>query len=211
MLRSIPSRLILSFLLAAFALPLAVVAQSQDTESVADAARRAREQKKSLPKAAKVVTEDDIPARLPEPVAQPAAAQLDAAQPGTAQPAGATADKPGAPTAKDKDKKAKAAEDAELAALKEAVVKAQKETDISKRDLALDQDTYLSTPDFEHDTAGKAKLDELRQLFADKQQSLEQVKEKLAAFIADHPNTPASNSANNPDQPATPPDSAPQP
>jgi hypothetical protein len=60
MLRCIPMRLALLVLLAATLLPAAVFAQSQDTQSVAEAARRARAQKKNSEKPTKVITDDTL-------------------------------------------------------------------------------------------------------------------------------------------------------
>jgi hypothetical protein len=207
MLRSLSSRMVFGLLLATFALPLAAKAQAQEDQSVADAARRARELKKTTVKPLRVVTEDDLPSRPPDSGSQPAAAHPAAStQPAAGQPAGPAGAAPPAPV--NTDKKSKAAADAELAALKEAVEKAQKEADSLKRELALDQDTFFSNADSAHDSTGKAKLDELRQLLSDKQQDLSDLQAKLAALKpADSDTTPADNS-NNSDQPAAP---APQP
>jgi hypothetical protein len=198
MYRNLSSRLILSLLLAAFVLPLATLAQSQDDQSVAEAARRAKELKKAAAKPPKVVTEDDLPASSATASAQPAAATPADGQ----APASAT-DQPGAtPT---KSKKAKASEDAELAALKAAVEKAKKDADLSKRELALDQDTFYSNPDYAHDTDGKAKLDELLKEVADKKQIFDELKAKLAAILPPGSDTtPAAGPDTKPDSDATP-------
>jgi len=55
-----PLRLALPVALAATLLPSAAFAQSQDTQSVADAARRARAHKKNTEKPAKVITEGTL-------------------------------------------------------------------------------------------------------------------------------------------------------
>src|ERR1700675_794643 len=60
MLHGIPLRLALPVVLAAALLPAAAFAQSQDTQSVAEAARRARAQKKNTEKPAKVITDETL-------------------------------------------------------------------------------------------------------------------------------------------------------
>jgi hypothetical protein len=174
MLGTLSSRLVLTLLLPALALPFAARAQSQDsaTPSVADAARRSKEQKKNAAKPVKVVTEDDIPAR-------PADAAAAAPQQTTTE---AAAPAPNAPGQPEKDGPvAKAPDDADLAKLKSEVEQAQREYELSQRGLSLDQDAFLANPDYTHDKAGKAKLDAERQQVADKQQVLDQLKAQLAA------------------------------
>ncbi len=60
MVRRISMRLALPVLLAATLLPASGFAQSQDTQSVAEAARRARAQKKNSEKPTKVITDDTL-------------------------------------------------------------------------------------------------------------------------------------------------------
>jgi len=84
MSRCILLRLALPIALAATLLPAASFAQSQDSESVADAARRAREQKKTPAKPVKVLTDDDVKPATPASTDTPAA-------PGTSAPAASTA------------------------------------------------------------------------------------------------------------------------
>src|SRR5258708_12261684 len=60
MLHRIPFRLALPVVLAAALLPAAAFAQSQDTQSVAEAARRARAQKKNTEKPPKVITDETL-------------------------------------------------------------------------------------------------------------------------------------------------------
>jgi hypothetical protein len=54
--------------------------------------------------------------------------------------------------------------------------------DLAKRTLALDQDAYLSKPDYANDTAGKAKLDDEKQEISDKQQEVEKLKTRVSAL-----------------------------
>jgi hypothetical protein len=62
-----------------------------------------------------------------------------------------------------------------------------------KREQALQQDTYFSNPDYVHDTAGKAKLDSIKQQITGKQQELDRLKARLAE-LQPVPETPAATS-----------------
>jgi hypothetical protein len=186
MSRFISLRLAVSVVLASALLSPAAFAQSQD--SVAEAARRAREKKKTAAKPAKVVTDETLDVKKGD-VQSAAAEQLR--MPGTpetqAQPAPANAPSSAAPSEKKGAEDEKLAK--ELAALKEQIKQAQSDLDLAQRDQALQQDTYFSNPDYVHDTAGKAKLDALKQLITDKQQELDRLKARLAEL---QPVTPAA-------------------
>lgn len=166
--------LALPALIAFGVLPAATFAQSSDAQSIADAARRSREQKKNASKASKVVTEDDIAPKNSKPA--DLAARADAAAAPDTQPADAVAAPPVPEAA------AKSADDKELAELKAQLARAQKELDLDQRELALDQDTYLSNPGYQHDTAGKAKVDADKQHIGEKQQEVDRLKTRVAAL-----------------------------
>lgn len=175
MLRYVHLRLAVSVVLACTLLPAVAFAQSQDSQSVADAARRAREQKKAAQKPAKVITEDDVkPATpaAPEPAAAPGAPPSSAS--GTANPsAGPSGASAAAPNATD-EQTAK-----EIAALKEQIKQAQSDLDLAKRQLSLEEDTYFSNSDYTHATAEKAKVDGFKQQASDKQLELDRLKTRL--------------------------------
>ena len=185
MLRCITLRLALPMVLTASLLPAAAFAQSQDSQSVAEASRRARAQKKNSEKPAKVITDETLNVKKgdvqsataeqprmpgsPETPAQPATAAATA----TATNAPAASSSP-APDAKDqKDSK-------EVADLKIKIKQAQGDLDLLQREQSLENDKYYSKTDYAHDTAGKAKLDDLKQQVTDKQQELERLKARLA-------------------------------
>jgi hypothetical protein len=175
MLRFIPLRLAISVVLASALLPAASFAQSQDSQSVAEAARRAREQKKKSEKPVKVITEDDVKPATPassEPAAAPSAANAPAS--------------PAAPGPND-EKNAK-----EIADLKVQIKQAQGDLDLLQRQLSLEQDNYFSKPDYTHDTAGKAKVDGIKQQVGDAQQALDRLKAKLAELQPVPPPPPAA-------------------
>jgi len=183
MLRYITLRLTLPALLSVTLLPAAAFAQSQDSQSVAEAARKARAQKKNTEKAPKVITDETLDVKKgdvqsataeqprmpgsPEAPAQPAAAVA----PGT--PASPAATAAGSDSKDKKDAK-------EVADLKVKIKRAQDDFDLLQREQSLENDRYYSQTDYAHDTAGKAKLDDLQQQVTDKQQELERLKARLA-------------------------------
>ncbi len=198
-------RLALVVSIAALVFPLLSFAQSQgaqtqdsQNQSVADAARRAREQKKAAAKQpAPVITDDTLkrsvppaqaagePSPAPTSEAAPAAAPVPTAQPSAdssrapdANAAPAPAEQP-APAA---EAEKKANDSAELAALKQQLAEEQKGLELLQRELSLQQDTYISNPDHSHDIAGKAKLDAMLQQITGKQQALDALKAQLAAL-----------------------------
>ena len=192
MLRYITLRLTLPAVLSVTLLPAAAFAQSQDSQSVAEAARKARAQKKNTEKAPKVITDETLDVKKgdvqsataeqpripgsPETQVQPTAA----AAPGT--PASPTATAVSAPAASSSPAPdAKDQKDAkEVADLKAKIKVAQGDLDLLQREQSLENDKYYSNTDYARDTAGKAKLDALKQQIADKQQELERLKARLA-------------------------------
>ena len=206
MSRHISLRLAIAAILAAAVLPLAALAQSQDSpaQSVADAARRAREQKKAAGKQpAPVITDDTLkPAAPAPPEATPTPPPAPAAQPAAdssgAPDAGAASAGQPAANAGDTDQKTK--DSPELAKLKQQVAEAQKDLELLQRELALQQDTYFSNPDHSHDLAGKAKLEAMLEQIPDKQQAVDALKTQLAALQASS-GTTAPAAPNAPPQP----------
>jgi hypothetical protein len=190
MSRFISLRPAVSVVLASALVAAAAFAQSQD--SVAEAARRAREKKKTAAKPAKVVTDETLDVKKGD-VQSAAAEQLR--MPGTpetqAQPAPANTPSSASPGEKKGSEDEKLAK--ELAALKEQIKQAQSDVDLAQREQALQQDTYFSNPDYVHDTAGKAKLDAMKQQITDKQQELNRLKARLAE-LQPAPATPAATS-----------------
>jgi hypothetical protein len=173
----------------AICLPTAARAQSQDAgapsqnSSVADAARRSRDKKKNSSKSAKVITDEDLDRRNFPPGQEGlnvgAAPRLETEPPSPQAVASAeAADK----SSEQQAVKDAAEQDAQITRLKEQIKDAEKDFDLSQRQLALDQDSYFSNPDYAHDPAGKAKLDGEKQQINDKQQEIERLKTRLAAL-----------------------------
>ena len=191
-------------LAAAFVAP-AAIAQAQDaqSQSIADAARRSRDLKKNATKSSKVITDDDLEKKNPQPSEQGAAGDTQTATdsqapgPDGATSTAATGKAPAAAAADSSD------EARELAKLKTELAEAMKELDLDQRELSLDQDTHLSNPDYQHDSTGKAKVDADQQTINDKQQEIDRLKTRMAALqellnrakaaAADAPPAPTAN------------------
>lgn len=188
-------------------------AQSQN---IAEAARRSREQAKTATKPSKVITDDDLDKKKVKPGQQgltvDAPAKLET-QPPTPDAVAAAATTP-TPATTDPATAPAATDDPEVAKLKEQIADAEKDADLGKRELALEQDSYLSNPDHAHDPAGKAKVDVLQRQIADKQQDIDRLKTRLAAAQELHKTPPAPAKPANPpakqaNPPAKPPANAP--
>lgn len=189
------SRIAAALLGAGICLSVAALAHSQDSQSsqsasqdssVADAARRSRDKKKNPPAASKfskVITDDDLAQRNYQPgpdvlntaISSRTEADAPAAQTGVAAEAADGASEEAAlKVAKEQDE--------EIAHLKMQVADAEKDLDLARRQLTLDQDSYLANPDHSHDLAGKANLDGEKQQINDRQQDIERLKTRLAAL-----------------------------
>jgi hypothetical protein len=194
MLRRILLRLALPAVLSAVLIPATTFAQSQDTQSVAEAARRAREQKKAAANAkpAKVITDDDVKPATPDPTPASGFPTPPPNPGGTANPPAGAPAVEGSKDAKEKDTK-------ELAELKEQLKQAQSDLDLMQREAALAQDTFYSNPDYAHDTAGKAKLDAQKQQIGDKQEEVGRLKARIQEL-----QPPPDASAPTPTAPAPP-------
>lgn len=229
------SRIICALLGASICMLTAALARSQEWQSpqstsqdssVADAARRSRDKKKepsASSKPSKVITDDDLD-RVhfqpgPDVLNVGASAKSETEHASTQGVAAAEA----ADNASEQDllKQAKEQE-AEIAGLKVKIAEAEKDLDLVRRQLALDQDTYLANPDYAHDVAGKAKLDDEKQQINDKQQDIERLKTRLAALeeLKSHrkplrtqaapPPTEKAPQTGNPPQSENPPSAPPQ-
>jgi len=192
MFRGTTLRFALPVVLSATLLPTVAFAQSQDTQSVAEAARRARAQKKNSEKPTRVITDEnlnvkkgDVQSAAAEQLRVPGSAETPAQPAGAANAqsavAGAAATAPAQSSKTASEDKSRAALK-ERVELKEKIKEAQGDLDLLKREYQLDQDSFYSSPDYAKNTAGKQKLDALKQQISDKQQDLDRLKEQLAAL-----------------------------
>jgi hypothetical protein len=180
-MRKLPLYLTLA-VLGAF-VPFAPPAHSQDSApSVAEAARRAKKEKKKSDKATPVITDDMVKGAPADSSATSTASSQSA--PATA--ATQTATTPGSGTDSANQQAASKTTDssddkaAKLKTLKKRLVDAQNDLELSQTDVALQQDTYFSNPDYAHDTAGKASLDAKQLDVTQKQQVVAELKAKIA-------------------------------
>lgn len=164
-----------AFLTASF-LPVAF-SQSQDSQSVAEAARKAREKKKDATKSTKVITDETLEVKkgdVQSAVAEEA--KVAGAPDANRQSRNAQASPaPGASAEAAKDDRLKK----ELMAAKEQLKQALMDLDLLQRENRLDQDAYYSKSNYGSDTAGKQKLDDEQQQINDKRQQVEQLKAKV--------------------------------
>jgi hypothetical protein len=173
------------FLACLAGMPVAQAQGNQD-QSVAEAARKAREQKKTAGKPEKVITNDTLKPATPGSVQDATAAKES--MPGTnAETSGdATADAASATgAAKGPSEDEIAKKKAEIAALKQEVADKAKEVDLQQRTLTLANESYYSKPDFSKDPDGKAKLDAMQSDLAQKKDELAKLKAKLKELAPD--------------------------
>jgi hypothetical protein len=160
--------------------------QQASSSSLVDAARHTREQKKEQPKAVRVWNDDNVPKTDGVSVV---------GQTTTSANAGASASTPANPTADGQNPAAQApapenlaAVTADLATAKERLKSLQTDLDILQRKNALDEQMYLSKPEYENDKAGAAQLkSEQSQIAAlqteivEAQKKVDQLQAKLSA------------------------------
>ena len=164
----------------------------QSGDSVADAARRAREQKKNA-KPVRTLTNDDLPAApVPAGEAKPATASSDqmADQAGKEDQskAGEKTEKGTAASneaANEKRAEKKERVEAALRQAKADLAQSDGELQVLQRKQVLDSDSYYSKTDYRDDTAGKATLDQDAQDISDKKNQVEAIKSKIADLTAE--------------------------
>ena len=162
------------------------LAQSQgdSAPSVAEAARRAREQKKTSGKPVRTLTNDNLEPAPPAAANQASASSAPATAETADQAKGEASAKPVVPASDDQAEKKKADSVEELKRLKKDLARSENELDILRRKSALDSDSYYSEVDFASDKDGKAALDAEAQQIVDKQQAVAALKEKIAELEA---------------------------
>ena len=123
-------------------------AQQQSQDSVADAARKAREKKKTEKKEGKVYTNDDL-SRVPQsaaPEVQVANAPADSIAPVGGQKATPAKGALGAGTAQDEDKNSEARWRKRFKEVHDDLARAEKELDLLQREFDQGQVQYYSDP-----------------------------------------------------------------
>jgi hypothetical protein len=179
--------------------------QTQQSQSVADAARRSREQKQNAARQARVISNEDLDLEYFKPgqeglnLGAPAKLNTEASSASgiaaaeAANQAATSANKES--RAKSKDSEEAAAEDAEIAKLKEQIAEEEEHLKWQQRELALDQDTIYSNPNYTDFKSGKAKLDSELQRITERQQEIEGLKANLAVLQERRRQAPSPESA----------------
>ena len=175
------SMLIRSVIVAVTAVVIVPVAfsQSQDSQSVADAARHAREKKKDTAKPAKVITDETLDVKKGDVQSAVAEEAKIAGAPGSKAQGAAGSPNATSANAASKDEKREKLKK-QLTELKEQIKQSLMDLDLLQRENRLDQDAYYSQPNYGSDTAGKQKLDDEKQQISNKQEEVAHLKAKLA-------------------------------
>jgi hypothetical protein len=139
------------------------------TESPADVARHAREQKKSQPKPARVWDNDNLPAD----------ANGVNVVGSTAAPAAVPAEAPAETSVENKSQLQSAIQQA-----KDKIAGLERDLDLAQRKYTLDSDMYYGKTNYQDDKAGKAALDAEQTDVTNKKQQLQQAKDILASLQA---------------------------
>jgi hypothetical protein len=196
-------RIACSGLLVLLALPAGIVSAQQQqpqqqTDSIAEAARRSREQKKEQAKSVKVWDNDSMPTApgAISVVGQSSGSGGDSgSQPAAnAQAGGSTV---GGGTANSRETSAKdvKALQASLAAAKDQLQSVKTELDIIKRQYDLDSQMYYGKPNYIADTDGAARLAEEKSQVDAKQQDVDAAQKKVDRLEAELKDAaPASDS-----------------
>ncbi len=157
--------------------PLATAARAQQDssgqqESLADAARRSQARKKNQPQAAKVWDNDNIPTTN-DNISVVGQASPNEGGPTPPAPSEST-QKTGGPVTPEQ----KAALQADLSAAKAQLESLKTDLDIAQRKYALDEQTYLSNPNYTDKTGGKA-LDQEKEQIAAMQQQIAEAQKRV--------------------------------
>ena len=154
--------------------PLTAARPQQDSssgqqESLADAARRSQARKKNQPQAAKVWDNDNLPTTNDN---------ISVVGQATPAEAGPTPSAPPESAQKTVTPEQKAAIQADLNGAKAQLESLKADLDIAQRKYALDEQTYLSNPNYT-DKAGAKALEEEKEQIADKQQQIADAQKKV--------------------------------
>ena len=181
-------------------LPAAPQQSGPSQDALSAAARRAREQQKTQPKAAKVWDNDNIPTNGGVDVIGPATAS--AGPPASAKAPAANGKERSAKEAAASSKKEKFDLEAQLKTAKENLKTAQTDLDFAQRKYRLDQQDYYQNPDYSSNTSGAAglqadrtQIDAKKQAVQSAQDNIDDLEAKLAK-ASDSASSSNDNQAN---------------
>lgn len=172
---------------------LQAAAQTPQEPSIADAARRNREEKKAPAKPGTVITNDTLSPTVSAPASTTTAPAQTAQSPNPSGPPlpGTESAAPGAEpkstlTAEETEKLK-----TEISNMKQQVKEKQNEVDLLKRLLDLDREALYSKPDYSHDSDGKAKLNAEQEELTLKEEEFAKLKAKLLSIAPGALDAPA--------------------
>jgi hypothetical protein len=182
----------LALMLAGFCL----IATAQD-QSIAEAARKAREQKKTAPQAKRVFTNDNIPT-VPGTLSTIGTNPTPGgdASSGTTSSGGQTGGADSGTTPANPDDKTKSADEEakwrkKFAELRAKLASAEKEVDIMQRELNLKREQYYSDPNqamreqYKYPSGSGGEVNDLAKKIADKKKEIESLKQQLSELEDD--------------------------
>ncbi|HJY85467.1 MAG TPA: hypothetical protein VKE24_01400 [Candidatus Acidoferrales bacterium] len=153
-------------------------------ESVAEAARKARQQKKAQPKPGKVITNDDLPATSEgiSVVGTPEVASAEKARTEAVTEAGGKkAGPPGAKAAEEEEVKGEAYWRKRFAEARRKLRDAERELDILQRELNLKELQYYPDPTKAlREQYDRKEINSYRQKITDKQREVDQLRQALS-------------------------------
>jgi hypothetical protein len=155
--------------------------QSSTGDPVADAARKAREEKKVAPKAKKVFSDDDVAPRAAAPAPTPAPSA--AAPTGTARPAAALAKqaKAGAEQQKEEDPNSETAWRKRFADQRRKISDAEAELDVLQREASKADLQYYSDPQKAmNEQLTRDEINKKNEKIAAKKKEIESLKQQLS-------------------------------
>ena len=150
--------------------------QGDSSQSVAEAARKAKEQKKKSDKPAKTITDEDLAAKKAAAAKEGAAAE---AAGGEGFSGRTTSGRSGCSPSQ-RGRKRQTGSRTERFEAKTGG--GGKGLDLLQREYALQREQFYSNPNYARDSVGKAKLDDLQNQIRDKQQDVDQLKTRVAAL-----------------------------
>jgi hypothetical protein len=181
-------RIACSGLLVLLALPVGIASAQQQqppqqqADSIAEAARRTREQKKEQAKPAKVWDNDTMPTK-------PGGVNVV----GQSAPSSDASSNPPAAKSGEKSGKDVKALQASIAAAKDQLQSVKAELDILQRKYNLDSQMYYGKPNYVADTDGAAKLADEKSLVDAKQQEVDAAQKKVSQLEAELKNSGAGS------------------
>lgn len=159
--------------------------QTQQSQSVAEAARQNRQAKKNMMRRSRVIRNEDLDLEYFKPgqegfhLSAAPTLQTGSPKPGTVAAIDAADQAAMAATEAPVENGKESPENLEIAMLKAQIASAKTELNLQQREFALDQDTIYSNPLYLTTHAGEPKLDAEQRQIDEKQREIEELKARL--------------------------------